>query len=135
MFTGIGLGVGKGSTGGGSTAVGLWPIWVGRGSDVTVTGVGAEPVVIKVRVGSTVFVGTSVKSSCCCGSLVRLHAAMINTNMTHIVVSQILFLPNIPFTFQKVHFGACQLYRLFDAQTRRFLHVTSIIMVLVAKIS
>jgi hypothetical protein len=77
IFTGSGLGVGKGRIVGGKIApvVGRWPIWVGIGSDVTAIDVGAESVANNVRVGSTVPVGTSVKSSSCCGALVKLQAA------------------------------------------------------------
>ena len=52
-----------------------------KGSDVTVgrdVGACALSVPIGVRVGCTVFVGTSVKSSVCCGELVKVHAPSKN---------------------------------------------------------
>lgn len=61
-------------------AVGRCAIEVGgNGSEVTVTGVGAEPVEMDVRVGSRVLVGTLVNSSCS-GALVRLQADRTSNN-------------------------------------------------------
>ena len=95
MFTGSGEGVGNRNAVGGrmATDVGRCAICVGTGSEVTVTGVGASSLESSVRVGRTVLVGTLVRSSCCCGALVRLQAAAIRTNNTNSRDREIKALP------------------------------------------
>ncbi len=81
MLTGSWVAVGKGRDVGGSITIGVEAggCCVGNpGSAVTVTGVGAA----LVRVGSTVAVGTSVVSICCCGVVVRLQPEIITARDT-----------------------------------------------------
>jgi hypothetical protein len=88
MLTGSGVAVGKGREVGGSITIGVEAGGCGVGKPgraVTVTGVGTA----LVRVGSTVAVGTSVVSSCCCGVVVRLQPEITTAkNTTNAVITR-----------------------------------------------